>query len=78
MKLAKIRKIINCNLYNFLIKVRLFFNINHNKNNKKTDFKAYQSLIEKLIYLACNTKPDILFIIGQLGRYNLDLKVDYM
>ena len=33
-------------------------------NNNQTDLKTYQHLIEKLMYLAYGTRPDILFIVG--------------
>lgn len=39
--LLKLKKIIYSNLYNFLIKTRLFFNINHNKNSNKVNLKIY-------------------------------------
>lgn len=60
------------------MKVRSFFDTDHNENNDKTDLKVYQSLIEKLIYLTCSTRPHILFIVGQLERYNSDPRVVYM
>lgn len=58
------------------MKVRSFFNINHNGNNKKTNFKVYQSLVKKLINLVCGTKSDIWFIVCQLKRHNSHLKAD--
>lgn len=31
----------NCNLCSFLIKAKLFFTINYNKNSNKTNLKTY-------------------------------------
>lgn len=53
----------NYNPYNFQIKIRLFLNINYNKNSNKASLKTYQSLVENLIYFAYSTKLNISFII---------------
>lgn len=37
---------------------------------KKTNLKTYQCLIRKLMYLLCRTRPNILFVVGQLSRQN--------
>lgn len=68
----------NCNMCNFLIKARSLFHIDYNEDNKETKLKAYQSFIEKLMYLTCSIKPNILFIIGQLERHNLDPRISHM
>ena len=36
------------------------------------EIKPYQHLIDKLMYLACGTRPDIAFIVGLLSRHNAD------
>ena len=36
----------------------------------KTDIPTYQQLISKLMYLACGTRPNIAFAVGQLSRHN--------
>lgn len=50
----------------------------HDGDSDQADLKAYQSLIGKLMYLACGTRPDISFIVGQLGKHNLDPRVGHM
>lgn len=38
----------------------------------QTDLVAYQRLVGKLMYLACGTRPDIAFVVGQLSGHNSD------
>lgn len=44
----------------------------------KTDLQKYQKLIDKLMYLAYGTKPNIVFAIKQLNRHNANLKKNYL
>lgn len=62
----------NCNPYNLSMKAESFLDIDHDGDGDEADLKAYQSLVRKLIYLACSTRPNISFIVGQLGRHNSD------
>lgn len=39
----------------------------------KTNLYKYQCLIGKLMYLLCETKPNIAFVVSQLSRHNADL-----
>lgn len=54
------------------MKAGLFLDINQDKDSDKTNLKAYQSLIGKLIYLAYSTRPDISYIIRYLQKNNSD------
>lgn len=45
---------------------------------KETNLHMYQSLIEKLIYFLCNTRPDILFVIRQLNKHNANPKKGHL
>lgn len=48
----------------FPIKINLSLIFNQARNYFPTNIVIYQHLIEKLIYLACGTKPNIAFIVG--------------
>ena len=56
------------------MKAGLAIEINKPKDYKETELWEYQRLIGKLMYLACGTKPDITFMVGQLSRHNTDFK----
>ena len=44
----------------------------------QADLIIYQQLIKKLMYLACETRPDIAFIVGQLSCQNLDPQIGHL
>lgn len=43
----------------------------------KTNLKAYQRLIGKLMYLLFSTRPDITYAIGQLSKRNANPTIGY-
>lgn len=57
------------------MKVRSFLILNHVKNYLLTDLITYQQLIKKLIYLVCEIRLDIAFIINKLSRHNFDSQI---
>lgn len=58
------------------MKAGLSIEISNLENYNKTNFCTYQKLVEKLIYLLHSIKSDIAYIVGQLNRYNANLKRD--
>lgn len=59
------------------MKAESFLGIDYNGNSNETNSETYQSPVEKLIYLAYNTWPDISFIVRQFRRYNLDPQIGH-
>ena len=49
-----------------------FIKINKLDDYDKANLGDYQRLIEKLIYLACKTRPDIAFVVGRPSKHNAD------
>ena len=60
----------NLLIYNF---THIFINPGSNilsddaENQKKTNIINYQKIIEKLIYLACGIRLDIVYVVGRLN-----------
>ncbi len=48
------------------------------ENYEEADLRMYQRLIDKLIYLACGTRPDIAFVVSQFSRHNADPKKGHL
>lgn len=44
------------------------------KNYNETDLYIYQKIVRKLTYSLYSIKPDIAFVVGQLSRYNINLR----
>lgn len=57
-----------------LIKTGFFIKITKPNNYKKSKCCLYEHLINKLIYFVHNLKPDIIFAISHLCKYNFNLK----
>lgn len=67
----------NYNVNIILIKVGSSIKILDPKDYNEADLYMYQRLVRKLIYLLCGIRPDILFVVGQLNKYNVDLRKRY-
>ena len=59
------------------IKAGSFISMDQAGNENSDDLAEYKRLIRKLINLACDTRPDILFVVGLLSRYNFDPRVGH-
>ena len=67
-----------CHLIVFPIKAGSFFTLDQAEDHLPTDLIAYQRLIGKLMYLACGTRSDIAFVVGQLSRHNSDPRIGHI
>lgn len=45
---------------------------------KKVNLRIYQRLVRKLIYLLGGIRPNIVFVVRQLSRYNANPRKDYL
>lgn len=70
--------LINCNAHTIPIKVGSAIEMNEPNNYNKTNLTIFQWLISNFIYLTCETRLDIVFIIGKLGKYNANLRKKYL
>lgn len=59
------------------MKASLSIKILNLENYNKTNLCIYQKFVEKLIYLLYGIKSDIAYIVGQLSKYNANLKKRY-
>lgn len=59
----------------FSMKTGLSFIINQFGDHFPIDLVAYKYLIEKLMYLACRTRPNITIIVRQLNCHNSNNRV---
>lgn len=72
------KRLTNYNANVILMKVGSSIERTESENYEKANFYTYQRLIKKLIYLLCNTRPDISFVVGQFNRHNIDLKKGHL
>lgn len=68
----------NCNPISIPMKAKNFIKIQDKKDYKKANIKVYQCRIGKLIYLSCWIRLDISFVMGQLGKRNVDLRLEHL
>ena len=67
-------KLTECNANVILIKTGLAIKIFNPDDYDEIDLYRYQCLIGKLMYLACEIRPDIAFVVEQLSKHNIDLR----
>lgn len=48
------------------------------ENYKKANLYKYQRLVKKLIYLSCETRPDIVFVLRQFSKHNADQRKSHL
>lgn len=69
-KLVFKEKLTKCNANIIPIKAGSAIEVLNPDNYDKINLHRYQRLIEKLMYLAHGTRPDITFIVGQLSKHS--------
>lgn len=70
--------LINCNSNVISMKAGSAIKMIKHDNYKDTKIKPYQHLIGKLMYLACDKRPDIAFIVDLLSRHNTNPRKSHL
>ena len=68
----------DCNSVSTLIKAGNFIEMQGKDDCKEVDLKVYQRLIGKLMYLSCETRPNISFVVGQLSKQNANPRMRHL
>lgn len=71
-------ELINSNANIISIIAASFIKIIDPKDYKKDNLYTYQRFIGKLIYFSYGLRPDIIFVIRQLNKYNSEQRKDYL
>lgn len=66
----------DCNINMSPMKAAFAINMSKTNNYEKKDLYIYPHFIRKLIYFAYEKKRNIVFIVGQLSKYNTNLRKD--
>lgn len=75
--LFKKENLMNYNVIKIFIKAGNFIEMFNDNNYEKADFKTYQHLIGKLIYLSYGTRLIISVAIRQFSKYNINLTIGH-
>lgn len=67
----------NCNINVILMKASSSIEMSELEDYEEADLCMYQRLIRKLIYLSYDIWLDIIFVVGQLSRHNIDSRKDH-
>lgn len=59
------KRLTDCNANVISMKADLFIKMTDLENYNEINLYMHQKFVEKLIYLLCGTRPDIVFAIGQ-------------
>lgn len=68
----------DCNAVAIPMKPGTFIALDEEEDIEETNIQAYQTLIGKLLYLACGTRPDISFCIGCLSQQCADPRIGHL
>ena len=68
MKVLLKKEMQNCLILEVSMKLRSYVMLNESDNVMKTSSAELQWVIEKLMYIVCETQSDIIFIIDYLSQ----------
>ena len=56
----------------------LYITLKNDGDSDPTEITAYQHMIERLLYIACETCPDIIFAVGCLSQQCSDSQISHI
>ena len=68
----------NCQSVLISMKSEFFITLDELDNEEETNMQVYQVIIRKLMYLVCDTRSDISFVVECLSQNNRDSQVGYL
>ena len=68
----------NCQSVSISMKSGSFITLDKSDNKEKIDMWVYQVIVRKLMYLVCDTRSDISFVVECLSQNNRDSQVGYL
>lgn len=71
------KRLTNCNANIIPMKAGSSIKMIDPKDSNKTNPHIYQKLVEKLVYLFCGIKTDIVFAIRQFSKHNADPRKEH-
>ena len=57
----------NCQSVSISMKSEFFIMLDKSGDKEKTDMQVYQVIVRKLMYLVCDTRSDISFVVEYLS-----------
>jgi len=78
MKILSEEKMWNCSAVKVLMKLRLYVILNEIDDARKVSLIDLQQIVEKLMYIACNTQLNIVFMIKCLSQNLTDTQIKHI
>ena len=78
MKVLSEEEMQNCLVVEILMKLRLYIILNELNNVMKVSSIKLQQIVEKLIYIVCETQLNIIFMIECLSQNLINIKVEHI
>jgi len=78
MKVLSEEEMQNCLAIKVLMKSESYITLDKSNNAMKVSTVNLQQIIEKLIYIACETQSNIVFMIECLSQNLIDIKTEHI
>ncbi len=78
MKVLSEEEMQNCLVVEILMKLRLYIILNELNNVMKVSSIKLQQIVEKLIYIVCETQLNIIFMIECLSQNLINVQIEHI